>query len=175
MNFETFVTRILDALNKSKVKYVIVGGIAAVFYGRPRTTMDVDLIVMFEKNEIDILCRILKKEGFEVDKKEIKNALEEKSHASFFIKNCPYRIDLKGIYSKLDVASFENRKRVKIFGRNALIESPEDLIVAKLVYGAAQDIEDVKAILLRARKLDKNYLRKRTEEEKVSEKLKELI
>ena len=34
MNFENFIKKAIDALNKSKVKYVVIGGIAAIFYGR---------------------------------------------------------------------------------------------------------------------------------------------
>jgi hypothetical protein len=32
-------------LNGEEVEYVVVGGLAVLFYGIPRTTMDIDLII----------------------------------------------------------------------------------------------------------------------------------
>lgn len=43
-SFERFVKRVISALNESKIDYVIVRGVAAIIYGRPRTTMDIDII-----------------------------------------------------------------------------------------------------------------------------------
>lgn len=171
MGFEEFVKKAVKALNKSQIRYVIIGGIAAIFYGRPRTTMDLDMVVAMRKENIKQLCEFLRKEEFEAKEEEIESALKRKIHASIFLKNSPYRIDLKGVYSSLDEASLRRRKTVKIFGEKAWVEGVEDIIVAKLVYGSQQDLEDVKAILLRQKRLDKKYLRRRAKEEKVLKKL----
>lgn len=172
MRFESFVKKVLSSLEKAKVKYAIIGGMAAIFYGRPRTTVDLDVVVLVK--EVEKFCNILEKEGFEIKKREFERSLREKEHITVFLKNSPFRIDLKGVYSRLDEASLKRRRKVKIFGKDAWIESPEDLIVAKLVYASAQDLEDVKAILLRQKRLNWKYLKKRAEEEKVWKKLKVL-
>lgn len=173
MKFENFVRKFLSALEKAKVKYAIIGGVAAIFYGRPRTTVDLDVVVLIE--EIEEFCKLLKKEGFEIKREEFEKLLEEKQHITIFLKNSPFRVDLKGIYSSLDEASLKRRRKVKIFEKNAWVESPEDLIVAKLVYGSTQDLEDVRAILLRQKKLNWRYLKKRAREEKVFKKLEKIL
>jgi precorrin-6B methylase 1 len=174
MNFEEFIKKSLRVLNASRVKYVIIGGIAAIFYGRPRTTMDLDLIVLTKDEEIERLTNLLIENGFEVKVDEIRKALKEKTHATIFLKDSPYRIDLKGVYSSLDVASISKRRRVKLFGIPTWIERPEDVAIAKIVYGSETDLNDAKAILLR-QKLDKKYLFERAKDEKITDKLKKLI
>ena len=36
---------VLKALNKCKADYVVFGGMAAILYGVPRTTMDIDIMI----------------------------------------------------------------------------------------------------------------------------------
>jgi len=63
-----------------------------------------------------------------------------------------------------------------LFGEEAWIESPEDLIIAKLVYGSSQDLEDNLAILIRQKsKLNTDYLRRQATKNKVSSKLRKLF
>ncbi len=174
MSFENFIKKAIRALNESKLRYAIIGGIAAIFYGRPRTTLDLDIVILLKKEKIEDLCKSLMKHGFEVEKKDIEEAFQKKIHTSIFFKGSPYRIDLKGVYSSLDKASISKRKKVKIFGEKAWIERAEDVIVAKLVYGSEQDLNDAKAILLN-QKLNKKYLFKRAKEENVFKKLKQLM
>jgi len=43
--FRTFHTKILDSFEKFGVEYLLIGGLAAIFYGVRRTTSDIDLFV----------------------------------------------------------------------------------------------------------------------------------
>ena len=72
----------------------------------------------------------------------------------------------------MDISSLKNRRKTEIFGIETWIESPEDLIIAKLVYGGQQDVEDVLAVILaRKDELNISYLKKRSIEEYVTAKL----
>lgn len=174
MSFENFVKKALKALNESKVKYVIIGGVAAIYYGRPRSTMDLDLVVQLKENEMKRVVESLLKNGFEAKIEEIQGALREKTHATVFLKNSPYRLDLKGVYSSLDEASIKKRRRARLFGVPAWIERAEDVVVAKIAYGSETDLEDAKAVLLN-QELDMEYLFKRAREERIIRKLKKLL
>ena len=39
---EEFIKTVIQCLTESNIKYVILGGLAAILYGRPRTSIDVD-------------------------------------------------------------------------------------------------------------------------------------
>ena len=174
MQYEDFVKTALNALNESGAEYVIIGGLAAIFYGRPRTSLDVDVIVSVKIENLQDLHKFLENKGFDIDYNDLLSSLKRKSHVSIFLSEYPFRIDLKGVYNSLDMASMQNRRRKKIFGITAWIESPEDLITAKLCYGSQQDTEDIKAILKR-QKLNMKYLEKRSKEEGALTKLKRVL
>lgn len=43
--FQRFITLCIRALNKSEIDYVLIGGVIVSIYGRPRSTMDLDVII----------------------------------------------------------------------------------------------------------------------------------
>lgn len=59
-----FYGDVFKALNKAKVDYVVYGGLAAILYGVPRTTGDVDLIVKLTPKNIEKLFKVLQKLGY---------------------------------------------------------------------------------------------------------------
>ncbi len=52
------------SLNKYKLKYLIIGGIAAIIYGVPRTTLDVDIYIEPSLKNAEKLLAALKDAGF---------------------------------------------------------------------------------------------------------------
>ena len=55
---------VFKELNKRKVKYVVVGGIALVLYGILRFTADLDLVIHLEEKNIDRFFKAIKNLGF---------------------------------------------------------------------------------------------------------------
>lgn len=154
-SFASFVVSVVKALEESGVEYVIVGGVAAIHYGRVRLTQDVDVIVLIERDDeksVKSLVTTLRKHGFQIGEEALRTALREKSHLTIFHKAHPVlHLDLKGVYSDLDRLILDGKVRAHLYCCTAWVEAPEDLIVAKLVYGSAQDIEDAAVVLLTMR------------------------
>jgi len=153
--FKEFVRQVIEALEESRVDYVIVGGLAAIYYGEPRATQDIDVIIRPSSEEnIERLCSAFQNRGFIVlgGCSAIKNSLAERSHTTIYDKDYMFRVDLQGVYNRLNALAFEGRRRVKIFGVDAWIQGPEDLIIAKLSYYVGnRDLRDVIAILRNSR------------------------
>ena len=61
---------IFSALNKAKVKYVLIGGLVSVLHGVPRTTIDIDIAVEPKERNLKALIIALSKVGLvpETDK-----------------------------------------------------------------------------------------------------------
>ena len=155
---------------------MIVGGLAVIKWGRPRTTQDIDIIVLINDQDIDQFTEILTSTGYTISSSELRQAINEKSHITIFIPNEILRVDMKGLYSQLDYKSFNNKKQTSIFDVETWIEAPEDLIIAKLVFNSYQDIEDAASVIIRqSEKLDITYLRDRASQEKVLKKLNKLL
>ena len=134
-------------LNEEKVVYVIVGGLAVLFYGIPRTTMDVDIIIKMA--ELKRFVEFLKGNNFSADEEDIQMALKEKSHATIEDKTSMIRLDIKGIYSENDRLTLKRRRKVNLADFWFYIASPEDTIANKLLFGSDQDMRDAEGIYVR--------------------------
>ena len=83
---------------------------------------------------------------------------------------------MKSTFTELDRIALKNKRKLRIFDLETWIEDPCDLIIAKLIYGSQQDIEDVVSVLLDLKEeLNFEYLYKRAKEEKVYDQLLKLM
>ncbi|MEM2995683.1 MAG: hypothetical protein QXI91_06715 [Candidatus Bathyarchaeia archaeon] len=149
--FYDFVKRLIKGFEEAELDYAFTGALASSFYGVPRTTVDVDVIVWFsvEKGKAKLVDALRMAEVI-VDEGEIEKALKSGYRiATFKDGKTPYSVDIV-----LSNKKFE-RKVGKIANLKTFFQAPEDLILAKLRMikatvpreRALKDIEDVKAIL----------------------------
>jgi hypothetical protein len=149
-------------LNEEKVKYVIVEGLAVLFYGIPRTTMDIDILIEMDMPKVKRFVEFLKGNDFFADEDDVKMAFEEKSHATIEDKTSLIRLDIKGIYGENDWITLKRRRKVSLANFVFFIASPEDIIANKLLFGSEQDIKDAEGIYARQfGNLDMKYLAER--------------
>ena len=169
-NIEEILKLVCEFLNEEKVVYVVVGGLAVLFYGIPRTTMDIDIIIKMNMGEIKRFVEFLKENDFFADEEDIKAAFEEKSHATIEDKSTMVRLDIKGIYSENDRITLERRGKVSFADFVFYVASPEDLIANKLLFGSEQDVKDAEGIYARQfENMDMAYLEERCERLEVYE------
>jgi len=161
--------RLLKLLEGKNVAYMIIDGYALPFYGRIRTTLDIDLAVAIKTDEeIKQLFRWLQSIDFEVTNYSPQNPLiivvdrREKLEVELWLKP-------DGIV--FDEETLRRRRRAKLDeNAEAWIISPEDFIVNKLARPdrGAVDEQDVKSVLIRqGDKLDRRYLNKRARDAEV--------
>jgi len=60
--FPLSILKVLELLSSGGVPYVVVGGMAMVFHGIPRATLDVDILVPAEQDTLRLLLTILEKQ-----------------------------------------------------------------------------------------------------------------
>jgi hypothetical protein len=53
---KAFFTYVIQVLERLDIPYMVVGGFAAIFYGEPRLTIDVDIVVDMKWEHIGSLC-----------------------------------------------------------------------------------------------------------------------
>jgi hypothetical protein len=68
---EKRILKILKKLQNEKIEFYIVGGMALVLYGIPRTTLDIDIIIPADKEIIQKLFKILMEENFKSEQEDI--------------------------------------------------------------------------------------------------------
>ena len=161
-SIEKILKLVCEFLNEEKVLYVVVGGLAVLFYGIPRTTMDIDLIIKMDIDETKRFAQFLMENDFFADAEDIKTAFGEKSHATIEDKTSMIRLDIKGIYGENDMITLKRRREVNLADFVFFVASPEDTIANKLLFGSEQDMKDAEGIYARQfDNLDMAYLEER--------------
>lgn len=61
--FEGLVRRIVENFNTAGIDYMFTGALAVSYYGSPRTTMDIDIVVKVTQEYIQTLVTLLRKAG----------------------------------------------------------------------------------------------------------------
>lgn len=162
------IKRLIKAFETFGVGYVFTGALAASYYGLPRTTTDVDVIVQIaEESTQDRLVHALKCAGMKVDEKEVDRALVSGYKiARFSDGRTAYTVDV--------ILSNEKpqRRSGTIAGIQTFFQTPEDLILAKLRMikatvpkeRALKDKDDIRAIL-RFTAVDVEAIKKRAKRE----------
>jgi len=150
-SFYGFIRRLISGFDDSGLDYAFTGALATSFYGVPRTTTDIDVIVAVSR-ETDISGKVagaLRQAGLEVDLRRIDMALESGYRiASFKDKASPYTLDV------IFVDALRKNAGI-VAGLSTFFQAPDDLVLAKLRMikatkprsRAAKDEEDVRAIL----------------------------
>lgn len=149
--------RIITFLNKQKINYLVIGGIAVSVIGEPRETVDIDFCVFIKKGDIEAFFEKAQRDGYIVDKKEmLKNA---KLTGSFNIRDGKVQIDFLISSHELEKSSLNRKIEIEMHGVKAYYPTPEDLILFKIVPGRFQDLADIESIAKRySGKLDEKYL-----------------
>ncbi|OHB63929.1 MAG: hypothetical protein A2168_01015 [Planctomycetes bacterium RBG_13_50_24] len=155
---EDVYKKVVTFLNSGKYNYLIIGGIAAGTLGEPRTTADVDVDIIINKENIPDFLDKAKKAGFKVIKKKCLASVEQTGVFQIHLEE--FHVDFIIASTDLETMAFERAKTIKLYGTKALFPSPEDLILMKIIPGREKDLLDAKGIIIRHKgKLDTQYLK----------------
>lgn len=157
-----------------EIPYVITGGLAAIAWGEPRTTRDVDIVLTIAPAAIALLATALEAEGFYVPGVEDVASGRLKTLQITHMETIA-RADLM-IAGDEDLGLFERRRSLTFSDAGQLdFASPEDVVLNKLAWGQGSRSEkqwrDVLGILKTQVDLDWDYLRERARAMAVADEL----
>lgn len=132
--FKDFFTRIITVLDQTQVKYVIVGGIALIIFGRARTTTDLDLIIENDEPKYWQLLQGLSQVDFEIMQEQARMALKEGSNLSIFDNRSFMRIDLKLAKSHDELGALNSAMNVNYHNLTLKVASLEQVLYGKIRY-----------------------------------------
>jgi len=136
---------ILLILSENKVKFLLVGAYAMAAHGFPRSTMDIDLLVMPAPENASLVLNSLESFGAPIFNLSIEDL--QKEGLIFQIGVAPCRID---ILTSIDGLKFEDAYSrsnvIEIEGIPIHVLSIPDLIINKRSTGRTKDISDVELL-----------------------------
>ena len=176
-SFESLIRRVVAVLNDAKIDYMFTGALAASYYGIPRTTLDVDILIKFTPKGVKFLVAQLKKAGLSVSRRKVELAFKSGYKVvTLEDEKAPFTVDIILSDKKLE------KKKGEILGMPTYYQTAEALILAKLRMikatikeeKALKDRADVRAILRHIR-VNLKALKKKAKEEKTISILEELL
>jgi len=131
-----------------------------MYHGVPRTTVDIDIILQIEDEQISSFVDFLNSRGFSSSATDIRTAFKENSHSTSFFKDTLLRLDIQGVNSTFDRMTLDRAIEVNLFGTLVRIGSIEDTFVNKILFQGEQDLRDALGILKRnLESLDFEYIK----------------
>lgn len=159
----SLATKLHPIFEELGIAYYITGRVAAIAYGEPRTTQDLDLVMAISPLDIERLSEALSQVGFYVPSvDDLKSGrmttlqitdMESISRADLMIAGT----------DQFELLKFERRRVIEFEGTALYFASPEDLILNKLWWrkcsGSEKQWRDVLGVLkVQAECLDFDYL-----------------
>ena len=142
-------------LNQLGVRYMVGGSVAAILYGEPRLTHDVDFIVFLRYEDIARLRQAFPQPEFYVPPTEViavELAREQRGHFNVIHADTGFKADFYTTgRDELQAWGFRHVQRKTFRGEPIVVAPPEYVIVRKLEYfregGSEKHLRDIRAML----------------------------
>lgn len=150
---------IFRELQKHNVRYLVAGGVALNLHQVARTTVDLDLILHLERDNVLVFAEVMKDLGFRpkvpvdaadfADEKKREQWIAEKNMLVFSFINLKNPLELVDIFVREPMPFaelYQRRVDCEVFGITIPIIGIKDLITLKEVAGRTKDLYDIKML-----------------------------
>jgi hypothetical protein len=161
-----FLKDIVSSLEQVGIPYMVSGSIGSTFYGRPRSTQDVDIVIEASSDNLQALVKILQNKNYYADDEAAIEALSHTTLFNVFDASSGYKADF--IIRKdrpYSIEEFRRRKPVDLLGLPVYLVAPEDAILSKLEWAKTgqserQFADALGVAIVQAQMLDWEYMKK---------------
>lgn len=150
------LTAFIDPLEKSKIPYFVTGSVASIFYGEPRLTHDIDIVIHLSRADLRRFSSFFPLEQYYCPPDEVIQIETNRrpfGHFNLIHHESGLKADIyPDAEDKLHQWAFGKRKRVELSESLALwLAPPEYVIIRKLEFfregGSEKHLEDIKKML----------------------------
>jgi len=162
MDLGDLLHTVAEGLEGLKIPYLVTGSMAAIAYGEPRFTNNIDIAVRLDAQAATALERECCAE-FELDARSLARAVERRSSFSLKDSGAGLTVDFMVTDdSPFNASRFRRARNLPIGGgRRVQFASPEDVILKKLeafkAGGSEKHLRDIAGVL-RVSEVDRNYI-----------------
>jgi hypothetical protein len=157
---------LIGKLEEAEIKYFITGSIASTYYGIPRFTHDIDIVITIKKERVDDIVRLFIEDGY-ISKGGILEAFDSTGMFNFIHHKTGMKADF-WIHKEdsFGQSCFERSKKVEMSESFlAVLASPEDVVLHKVYWNkltpSERQIRDARGIIaVQTSGLDLSYIKK---------------
>lgn len=155
--FDAFVRTAFTFLEDRGVRYLVVGGLAVVVVGEPRTTADADAVVFVSPDEAEALISAAASAGFTLDAQVERERLARTG--TIRLRSGYFQFDLITASLPFEDQALARANWHTLLGMRLPFPTPEDLILFKVLAGRDKDLLDATGVARRHHDhLDTAYL-----------------
>ena len=165
MDQDELLRYLAEALGRLEIEYLITGSTATIYYGEPRFTNDIDVVVRLREEHLRRLSGAFPAEDFYFSEETARRALATGGMFNILHPRSGLKVDFVVASSTdFDRSRFERARRLRpAAGYEATFAAPEDVILKKLVFyregGSDKHLRDVAGVLkISGDDLDLDYL-----------------
>ena len=161
MKIEQLAIEVIDRLNQSGIAYALVGAFSSSYWGIPRSTKDADFVLQLSGAEINRLWDIFQPD-FVVSDQLTFETLTGSHKLEIRHPDAVFIVELFLLSADLHHQErFARRKLIQVFGRDIWMPTAEDVIIQKIRWARAKDLEDAGNVLaVQGDVLDFDYIRR---------------
>jgi hypothetical protein len=155
----------VEALERLGLPYLVTGSVATIFFGEPRFTVDIDIVVDLPAERIRDFCAAFAPEEFYLSEEAVRRAVRSRSQFNVIHPSSGLKIDIMvSAGTPFDRSRFARMRRIRPGeGFEASFASPEDVILKKLEYyregGSQKHLRDIAGVLrISGEAIDRSYI-----------------
>lgn len=146
-------------LDRSGIRYMVIGGQAVLVFGEPRLTRDIDITLDADIDRLPEVVAAVERLGL----RPLVSPAE--FVAETMVLPCEdgasgVRVDLVFSNTPFEREAMGRTRSMPIEGVQVRFASPEDLVILKVIAGRPRDLEDVKSVLVKQPELDRSLVRR---------------
>ena len=162
---QELLSKVVHALDKVGIPYMVSGSVASSLQGEPRSTHDIDFVVALDPAGIKPLVRAFPPPDFHLDEESILTAVSTRGMFNLIDVTQGDKVDFWVLTDEpFDRSRFGRRYPEEVMGVRIMVSSPEDTILAKLWWarlsgGSEKQFTDALRVYeVQFERLDKEYL-----------------
>jgi hypothetical protein len=165
MEQDELLRRVVEALERLHLSYLVTGSMATILYGEPRFTNDIDVVVQLGQDQVEALVGEFSPAEFYFDAEQMRSAISRQRQFNIIHPGSGLKVDVMiPAMDEFDRSRFARGRRVRpAQDYEADFAAPEDVILKKLQYytegGSEKHLRDIAGVLrISSGDVDRDYV-----------------
>lgn len=161
---QEFLVDVLRRLNQAGIEYMLTGSMASNIWGTPRTTHDLDFVVLLQPDQVDQFTAAFE-DGFFIQRESVRGVFQPPYQFNVLDGQSALKTDFWLLrQSEFEREMFRRRLSLELFGVQAWVATPEDVLLHKLYWNRLtpserQLLDAAGVFAVQADDLDLDYLK----------------
>ena len=142
MTVQHLLARVVSRLDAAEVPYMLTGSYASSLHSVPRATKDLDVIIFPNRDQLLKFLQFFPSVEYHVDHDDAIEALRGRRQFNIIDYATGWKVDfIIPPFDEFNIEEFERRVTIDADGLSLSVVSPEDIVVAKLIWAKAGESE----------------------------------